>query len=440
MEESSADPNAITPFAITNYRDIRRRFGIKQKNRRGHMYVVGMTGTGKSTLICNMASHDINAGYGLALIDPHGDLAEEVLDSVPSSRVNDVIYLNAFDLEYPLAFNPLQQVAADQRYLVASGIISTLKKVWSESWGPRLEHILRHALLTLLENPRSTLLDLPRLLTDEQFRELALRRVTQPEVRAFWFSEFGRYSSWMRSEAVSPILNKLGQFVTSIPLRNIVGQQKSAVNFRAIIDEGKILIANLSKGQIGEDNCSLLGAMIVTHIQLAALSRANLPEARRRPFYFYVDEFHDFLTLSFADILSASRKYGLNLVLAHQNLMQIDEKLRAAILGNAGTIISFRVGVEDAELLAKAFYPVFGESDLVNLPNYHIYLKLLIDGAPSQPFSAVTLAPGSSITSHKQEIIEHSRHEYAQPRAKVEQALALSASQATYRSSQRRLI
>ncbi len=440
MEESLTDPNAITPFAITNYRDIRRRFGIKQKNRRGHMYVVGMTGTGKSTLICNMASHDIKSGYGLALIDPHGDLAEEILDSVPSSRVNDVIYLNAADLEYPLAFNPLEQVAADQRYLVASGIISTLKKVWSESWGPRLEHILRHALLTLLENPGSTLLDLPKLLTDEQFRELALRRVTRPEVRSFWYAEFGRYSAWMRSEAVSPILNKLGQFLTSIPLRNIVGQQKSAVNFRTIMDEGKIFIANLSKGQIGEDNCSLLGALIVTHIQLAALSRADLPQASRRPFYFYVDELHDFLTLSFADILSGSRKYGLNLVLAHQNLMQIDEKLRAAILGNAGTIISFRVGVEDAELLAKAFYPVFNESDLVNLPNHNIYLKLLIDGAPSQPFSAFTLPPQIKKTSYKQEIIALSRHQYAQPRQKVEQTIALTRPRSNYHVPQRRLI
>ena len=425
---------------MTDYRDIRQRFGIKHKNRRGHMYIVGMTGTGKSTLIQNMASHDMEAGYGLALIDPHGDLSEEILDSVPSSRIKDVIYLNPADLEYPLAFNPLESVPPDQRHLIASGIISTLKKVWSDSWGPRLEHILRNALLTLLENSDSTLLDLPRLLTDQKFRDVAVSRVAHPQVRSFWFTEFAKYSAWMRSEAVAPILNKVGQFLSSIPLRNIVGQRKSALNFRTIMDEGAIFVANLAKGRIGEDNCSLLGAMLVTQIQLAALSRAELPEARRRPFYLYVDEFHDFVTLSFADILSASRKYGLNLVLAHQHLMQLDEKLRAAVLGNAGTVISFRVGVEDAELLAREFYPVFGESDLVNLPNHHIYLKLLIDGAPSDPFSAVTLPPRAKNTSHKQDIINHSRNRYARPRREVEQAMAVSAPQPSYRPSQRRLI
>jgi hypothetical protein len=440
MEHPSDDHNAVTPFGITNYRDIRQRFGIKQKNRRGHMYIVGKTGTGKSTLIETMASHDIKAGYGVALIDPHGDLAEQILDSAPLGRINDVIYLNPSDLEYPVAFNPLDNVEADQRHLAASGIISTLKKVWFDSWGPRLQHILRNSLLTLLENPESTLLDVPRLLTDETFREAAVRRVTHPQVRAFWFSEFARYSAWMRSEAVSPILNKVGEFLTALPLRNIVGQRKSAVNFRTIMDEGRIFVANLAKGRIGEDNCSLLGAMLVTQIQLAALRRAELPEARRRPFYFYVDEFHDFLTLSFADILSASRKYGLNLVLAHQHLTQLDEKLRGAILGNAGTLISFRVGVEDAELLAKEFYPVFGESDLVNLPNHHIYVKLLIDGAPSQPFSAVTLPPQSKRTSHKQEIIEHSRQQNARPRREVERSMLLAEPQPTYRWPQRRLL
>jgi hypothetical protein len=440
MEDNASDNNPITPFAITNYRDIRKRFGIKQKNRRGHMYIVGKTGTGKSTLIQNMASHDIEAGYGLALIDPHGDLAEELLDSVPAARVKDIIYLNPADLDYPVAFNPLESVAPDQRGLVASGVISTLKKVWAGFWGPRLEHILRHALLTLLENPGSTLLDVPRLLTDERFREVALQRVSHPQVRDFWFSEFGKYSAWLRSEAISPILNKLGQFLTSIPLRNLVGQRKSALDFRKMMDEGQILVANLAKGRIGEDNCSLLGAMLVTQIQLAALSRAEQPEAARRPFYLYVDEFHNFLTLSFSDILAESRKYGLNLVLAHQHLLQLDDKLRAAILGNAGTLISFRVGVQDAELLAREFYPVFGESDLVNLPNHHIYLKLLIDGAPSEPFSAFTLPPRSKDTSHKQEIIDHTRRLYARPRREVEQELLISRFQSDEQPRQRRLV
>jgi Type IV secretion-system coupling protein DNA-binding domain len=423
MENTSQNENPITPLAITNYRDIRQRFGIKQKNRRGHIYVIGKTGTGKSTLIANMTSHDLKMGHGLALIDPHGDLAEAILDAVPASRVNDVIYLNPADLEYPIAFNPLESVPADQRFLVASGIISVLKKVWADFWGPRLEHILRHALLTLLEFRGTTLLDLPRLLTDERFREALVARVSHPQVREFWFSEFAKYSAWLKSEATSPILNKLGQFLTSIPLRNMVGQRTSALDFRKIMDEGKILIANLAKGKIGEDNCSLLGAMLVTKIQLAALSRADLAESNRRAFYLFVDEFHNFLTLSFADILAEARKYGLNLLLGHQHLLQLDEKLRAAILGNAGTLISFRIGVEDAKLLAQEFYPVFSATDLVNLPNHHIYLKLLIDGAPSEPFSAVTLPPQFEAMGHKDDIITRSRQRYARPRSEVEQAL-----------------
>jgi type IV secretory pathway TraG/TraD family ATPase VirD4 len=434
MEHESNEQNPITPFGITDYRDIRQRFGIKEKNRRGHMYLIGKTGTGKSTLIANLASHDIESGNGVALIDPHGDLADQLLDAVPASRIKDVIYLNPADLEFPIAFNPLESVPPDRRFLVASGVISVLKKVWSDFWGPRLEHILRNALLTLLENPGSTLLDLSRLLTDERFREVMLRKVTHPQVRDFWFTEFAEYSAWLKAEAVSPILNKLGQFLTSIPLRNIVGQHQSALDFRKIMDEGKILIVNLSKGQIGEDNCSLLGAMLVTKLQLAALSRADVPEAIRRPFYLFVDEFHNFVTLSFADILAESRKYGLALVLAHQQLAQIDDKLRAAILGNTGTIISFRVGVEDAKLLAQEFYPVFSATDLVNLQNHHIYLKLLIDGAPSQPFSAFTLPPRVTTQSHRQAIIEWSRKAYTRPRGAVEQELLYSRAQPQQKS------
>jgi len=420
MESLSSDHNPVTPFGITNYRDIRQRFGIKQKNRRGHMYLVGKTGTGKSTLILNMAAHDIESGYGVALIDPHGDLAEGILELAPERRIRDVIYLNPADLEYPIAFNPLESVGPEHRYLVASGMISVLKKTWPEFWGPRLEHILRHSLLTLLENPGSTLLDLPKLLTDERFRALLLTRVTHPQVRDFWFSEFAKYSAWLKSEAVAPILNKVGQFLTSIPLRNIVGQRQSAFDFRQVMDQGKILVVNLAKGKIGEDNCALLGAMIVTKIQLAAMSRADVPETRRRPFYLYVDEFHNFLTLSFADILAESRKYGVNLVLAHQYLEQLDEKLRAAVLGNVGTLISFRVGVEDARILAREFYPTFSESDLANLPNHHIYLKLLIDGAPSQPFSAITTPPQTQKTSHKDAIVAMSRTQWARPRRVAE--------------------
>jgi hypothetical protein len=350
-------------------------------------------------------------------------MAEEILDYVPKKRIKDVIYFNPADLENPIAFNPLEKVPKDFHHLVASGIVSTFKKIWSESWGPRLEHILRHALLSLLEYPNSTLLDLPKLLTDKDFRKNVLNYIIHPQVREFWLSEFDKYSVWLRSEAISPILNKISQFLISIPLRNFVGQKENTFGVRQAMDEGKILIVNLAKGKIGEDNCSLLGALVVTKIQLAALSRADLPEENRKPFYLYVDEIHSFITLSFADILSEARKYGLNLVLAHQYIEQLDERIRAAIFGNIGTIISFRIGAEDAKYLAQEFSPVFNEEDLIKLPNFHIYLKLMIDGVTSQPFSAITLRLRDINTSHKKEIIEFSRKRYTRPRSTVERQM-----------------
>lgn len=409
---SEPKENPITSFAVTNYRNIRTIFGIKEKNRRGHIYMVGKTGTGKSTLISNMAASDAKDGNGLALIDPHGDLAEALLDLIPKQRIKNVVYFNPADLDHPIAFNPLESVAPEKRHLVVSGLISVFKKIWPEFWGPRLEHILRHTLLTLLEYPGATLLDVTRLLTLKDYRSIVLKYVRSEPVREFWFFEFEKYSAWLRSEAISPILNKMSQFLTSEPLRKIVNQKKSALNFRKMMDEGKILVVNLSKGKIGEDNCALLGAMIVTKIQLAALSRTDVPEHRRRSFYLFVDEVQNFMTLSFADALSEARKYGLSLVLAHQYIEQLDPKIRAAVFGNVGTLISFRVGAEDAKLLAREFYPVFMEADLVNLPNHHIYLKLMIDGHTSQPFSAVTLPSQEKGISSKRKIIELSRAKY----------------------------
>lgn len=420
MNEPNKYNNTITPLAITNWRDIRKMFGIKQKNRRGHIYVVGKTGTGKSTLMLNMLVSDSRQGRGAALIDPHGDLAEEVLQYIPEGRVKDVIYFNPADMEYPIAFNPLEKVHPDFHHLVASGIISVFRKLWPDFWGPRLEHILRHSILTLLEYPDSTLLDLPRLLTDKDFRRVVVACVTHQQVRDFWFNEFEKYSAWLKSEAASPILNKVGQFVTSTPLRNIIGQKENTFDLRKVMDESKILIVNLSKGKIGEDNSAMLGAMLVTKIQLAALSRADLHEVKRKPFYLFVDEFHNFITMSFSGILSETRKYGLNLTLAHQYIEQLDEKIRAAVFGNVGTLISFRVGAEDAKYLAREFYPVFQEVDLVNLPNYQIYLKLLIDGVSSRPFSAVTLPQPERERSYKEKIIAMSRSKYGRPRAEVE--------------------
>lgn len=411
--EDQNNADKVTPFAVTNFRDIKRRFGIKRKNRRGHIYIIGKTGTGKSTLIENMVISDIKAGYGLGLIDPHGDLAEDILDYIPEQRIKDVIYFNPADKEYPIPFNPLERVHSDYHHLVASGLISVFKKVWSDFWGPRLEHILRHCLLTLLECPDSTLIDIPWLLTDANYRNRLLSHVKQSQVRDFWFREYDKYSPSMRSQAISPILNKVSQFLAAKPLRNIVGQKKNTFRFRRAMDEGKIFIANLSKGKIGEDNCSLLGAMLVTQMQLAALSRADIQESKRRGFYLYVDEMHNFVTRSFADILSESRKYGLNLTLSHQFTDQLDEKVRAAIFGNVGTLISFRVGLNDAKYLAGEFWPVFTESDLLSLPNYHIYLKLLIDGVTSRPFSAVTFRTPEKNNPNKRFVVQSSRSMYA---------------------------
>lgn len=420
MDETNSHKEQITPIAVTDWRDIRKLFGIKEKNRRGHMYIIGKTGMGKSSLIANMAISDIKHGNCIGVIDPHGDLVQTLLHHIPQERIKDVIYFNPGDLEYPIAFNPLSKVSPDARHLVVSGLISVFKKIWFEFWGPRLEHILRHALLTLLDYPNATLLDLPRLLTDVSFRGKVLSHLTDPHVRAFWMNEFDKYTPWLRSEAVSPILNKMGQFLTSLPLRNIVGQTESAFKLRSVMDEGKILLVNLSKGKIGEDNGALLGSLLVTMIFLAALSRTTIPEDKRKSFYLYVDEFHNFLSLSFADILSESRKYGLYLILAHQYIEQLHERVRPAIFGNVGSIISFRVGAEDAYFLSREFKPEISETDLMNLPNYHIYLKLMIHGVTSKPFSAMTLPLPVQTLSNEKDVINESRLKHAKNRKDVE--------------------
>lgn len=416
MKTTANDDDSITPFAVTDYRDRKDVFGIRKRDRRSHMYVIGKTGTGKSTLMKNMLVADIRRGEGLALIDPHGDLASDILSFVPEERMEDVIYFNPADMRYPIAFNPLEKVPPESRYLAVSSLISVFKKVWPRYWGPRLEHILRYSLVTLLEHPGSTLLDLPALLTNETFRTNVLKSIKDPLVQEFWQYQAGSFVSEGKTGAVSPILNKAGQLLISTPLRHILGQKENTFDLRKVMDEGKILIANLAKGRIGEDNCSVLGAMLVSTMMLSAMSRADVPEETRRPFYLYVDEVHSFLTPAFADILSESRKYGLNLILAHQYLGQLDEKVRSAIFGNTGTIVSFRTGVEDARFFAREFQPVFDVEDMIGLPNYHIYLKLMIDGTTSRPFSAKTLSPPKAGRSPKREVVEFSRLKYGRPR------------------------
>lgn len=386
----------ITPIGITNHQNQKQRFGIKDKDRLQHMYVIGKSGTGKSTLLLNMAISDIARGNAIGVIDPHGDIAKNLLNYIIEERKNDLIYFNATDIEHPIAFNPLHAVHPKHHHLVASGLISTFKKIWADSWGPRLEYILRFCLLTLLEYPDATLLDIQPLLTDLNFRNHVLLYVHNETSKSFWKKEFEKYSPQFRSEVIAPILNKTGLFLTSLPLRNIVGQKTKGIRMQQILDEGKILIVNLSKGQIGEDASSLLGSILMTSIQLAALYRATQPEHRRKPFYLYVDEMHSFISLSFIDVLAEARKYGLSLFLTHQYIAQIDERIRDAIFGNCGTIISFRIGASDAEYLEKEFFPIFSKEDFINLPKYEIYLKLMIDGTTSKAFSAITQLPQQS--------------------------------------------
>lgn len=384
------------------------------------MYIIGQTGTGKSTLLMNMLASDIRQGEGLALIDPHGDLASAALDLVPEARMEEVVFFNPADIRYPIAFNPLEKVHPDSRYLVVSGLISVCKKLWPDAWGPRLEHILRYTLLTLMEYPGGTLLDVSKILTDSGFRSEVLEHVRDQQIREFWFSEFNKLPPPSRVSSIAPVLNKTGQFLASVVIRNIVGQSQNSFDVRKVMDEGKILVVSLSKGKIGEDSCALLGALIVNKIMLAAMSRSDTPEEERRPFHLYVDEVHNFLTPAFAGLLSESRKYGLDLVLAHQYIEQLDKEVRSAVFGNAGTLISFRLGIQDAAVMAKEFFPVFDQCDLIGLSNHHIYLKLMIDGKTSQPFSAITLPPPKAWNPIRREIAEFSRLKYGRPRNEVE--------------------
>lgn len=412
----------INFFAKTDYRKSERLFGIKTDDRRRHMYVIGKTGMGKTNLIQNMAIQDIRDGKGVSVVDPHGEFAEECLKAVPSERINDVIYFNPADTEFPIAMNIMESVDPEYRHLVASGLVGVFKKIWADSWGPRLEYLLRNAILALLEDPTSTLLGVNRLLIDKDYRAKVLEQVSDPVVKTFWTDEFSKYHDRLLVDAIAPIQNKVGQFLSSSLIRNIVGQTKSAFDMREIMDKEKIFIMNLSKGRIGEDNSALLGAMMITKIQLAAMGRVDIPEDERRDFYLYVDEFQNFATESFSNILSEARKYRLNLILAHQYVAQLDETVRDAVFGNVGSIITFRIGAMDSETLEKEFEPTFYANDLVNLNKYHIYLKLMIDGVATNPFSAVTLEPINmdDTQMNTEKIINISRERYSTPKQVIE--------------------
>ncbi len=422
------DPEHITYFAETDARNQRIKFGIKSRDRTRHMYVIGKSGVGKSTLLENMAIQDIAHGEGVAVLDPHGSFAEKMLEYIPEHRVKDVVYFAPFDTENPISFNVLEDVGADRRHLVVSGLMSTFKKIWVDAWSARMEYILTNTLLALLEYPGATLLGVNRMLSEKGFRKKVVDNISDAAVKAFWTEEFANYTERMAAEAVPAIQNKIGQFTANPLVRNIIGQAKSTFDIRKVMDEQKILIINLSKGRIGDTNTSLLGSMIITKIYLAAMSRAELSHSQMgglSNFYFYVDEFQSFANETFADILAEARKYKLALIIAHQYVAQMEEKVRDAVFGNVGTTVSFRVGPLDAELLEKVFAPQFNANDIINLGMAEIYLSLMINDIGSQPFSARTLPPlqRPAITFRNQ-AIEASRAAYANPKQTVEQNIA----------------
>ena len=420
------ETNEIVYLGETNFRNKKVRFGIKPDDRRRHMYVVGSTGMGKSEFLKNMAIQDIEAGRGVCFIDPNGDSANDLLDFIPQERIKDVIYFNPDDLEFPIAFNVMEGIGFDYRHLVASGLVGVFKKIWGvEAWSGRMEYILNNTILALLEYPDSTLLGINRLMSSKDYRKKVVANITDPIVKAFWTDEFAKYADKFATEATAAIQNKVGQFSSNNLIRNILGQSKSKIDIRKIMDEGKILIVNVSRGRIGEDASRLLGAFLVTKIQLAAMSRVDIPESQRRDFYLYVDEFQHFATESFANILSEARKYHLSLVMAHQYIKQMEEPVMDAVFGNVGTIISFRVGADDAEFLEKWFQPDFMMNDIVNLGKYTVYLKLMINGVSSKGFSAGTLPPFPKLeNSNREAIIAYSRETYGTSRDIVQKSIA----------------
>ena len=421
---SDTNDDQISAFGVTNFRGINHQFGMLRYDRSRHVYIIGQTGAGKSGLLELFALSDIFHNQGYAIIDPHGDFAINNMKFIPGSRLNDVVYFNPADTAYPLGFNPLEVTNPNQKPNISSEVIGVLKRMFGESWGPRLEYILRYTILALLDRPETTMLDITRMLTDKTFRKETLGYCRDTVVLQFWNVEFASWNDKFVAEAVAPVLNKVGAFTANPIIRNIIGQPKSTFNIRQIMDEGKILIVNLSKGLIGEDNAAILGSFLVTKIQLAAMSRSDIPDIRdRRPFYLYVDEFQNFATDSFATILSEARKYGLNLTVANQYISQMNETVRDAVFGNVGTMISFRVSADDAPILAKQFEPNFESVDLLQMHNRNFVINMVIGGEKTPAFSARTLELPPSQADNTLHIIEHSRRMYSRSREDVEKEI-----------------
>lgn len=416
---TEATKDQVSPIAVTNFRGHNTMFGMPRNDRSRHLYIIGQTGVGKSALLELLTISDIYSPYGFAVIDPHGDYAVSILRRIPPERADDVIYFNPADTDFPIAFNPMEVYDEKLKTHTASELIGVLKRMF-ESWGPRLEYILRYSILALLDYPDATMLDITRILTDKKFRSQVMEYVKDPVVKNFWQVEFASYNDKFAAEAVAPVLNKVGAFTANPTVRNIIGQPKSSFNVRKIMDERKILIVNLSRGLIGEDNAALLGALLVTKIQLGAMSRADIPAGERVPFYLYVDEFQNFATDSFATILSEARKYALNLTVANQYIAQMSMGVRDAVFGNVGSIIAFRMGADDARVMMKYFEPKFEEYDLVHMHNRHFVVSLTIEGEKAQAFSATTLDLPGQYVDQTERIVANSREKYAKGKGSIE--------------------
>jgi len=417
---SDPQKDKVTYIGKVDFRNKQITFGIKQKDRTRHMYIIGKTGMGKSTLLENMIIQDINNGEGVCVIDPHGSLAEKLLDFIPESRIKDTIYFAPFDSEYPIGLNVLEKVESSKRHLVANGLMAAFKKVFGEDrFSDRIQYILNNIILSLLENEGQSLLGVNRMLNDKEYRKFIVSNVKDPSVRSFWEEEYAKAGDKYQQEAAPGIQNKIGQFISNPLIRNIIGQQKTSFDLRDIMDNKKILIVNLSKGKVGEGNANLIGSLLITKIYLAAMSRADAGAyelEKLPPFYFYVDEFQNFANESFGSILSESRKYNLALTVAHQYIEQMEDEVKAAVFGNVGSMVTFRVGATDAEAFEKEFAPYFTMDDIVNLDAFQVYLRLMIDGVGSKPFSAHTLDPMQRpATSHAEAVIAHSRAMYGKP-------------------------
>ncbi|MFH1565587.1 MAG: DUF87 domain-containing protein [bacterium] len=407
-----------TYFGVTTFRDKKIKFGIRNDNedRDRHMYLVGKTGTGKSTIFKNMIIQDMQKGFGVGVIDPHGELVDFVLNNVPEDRIEDVVLFDPSDYKHPVGLNMLECSDPTQKNLMASGLLAAFSKQFGYSWGPRLEYLLNNAILTMLDVPGTTMLGITRLFADKNYQNYIVHKVTDPIIKEYWNKEFKdmKGNQSLITEALSPIQNKVGRFLSASTMRNILGQRKSTINLQDIMNNKKILLINLSKGKIGEDNAYLLGSLLVSRLFFEVVQRVNMSEEERQPFYLYIDEFQNFASDSFADILSEARKYRLVLHLTHQYTAQLSEPIQNAIFGNVGTTVALTLGAQDAAVLAPEFAPVFEENDLITLEKYHFYVKLMVDAMTSTPFSGASLPPPSKdiYTNNKEKVIDASRRKY----------------------------